>query len=405
MTRIALISDIHFGEFSRTIEFSVPGEPIKDENSGGESLKKCTIELLKREHIEYLCVAGDLTSKGSPQEFSYCEQLLTDIADELGLARDKILLGLGNHDIDWNISNLYKQFDATKPEFPLELVKDKYRKIAAQASLANLESIPYLQNTGPAPFSGVLENDNFVMFILNTGWYCTDNQTFSHGKLDEKQLEWFEKQTNKYKSSTKWKIILMHHHPFSYSYHVPCVDVSMLEEGSQLLEIASRNEIHLILHGHRHHPNAETSMKAGWTKPLTFICAGSFAVNSSHRSGGSIPNTLHIIELTDEIGVLNLYNYQYSPAQGWIPFTVNTPETPLDYKMKFGKIFSKDQIDAAIQNLEPEKELHWDELEECLQFITFKRLNEQIDQQFIDSRKRIGTFPDEVILLEKGVKS
>lgn len=39
MVRIALISDIHFGKLSRTAEFSVPGEKIQDENSGGESLK------------------------------------------------------------------------------------------------------------------------------------------------------------------------------------------------------------------------------------------------------------------------------------------------------------------------------------------------------------------------------
>ena len=40
MTRIALISDIHYGRFSRTAEFSVPGEKIIDENTGGESLKE-----------------------------------------------------------------------------------------------------------------------------------------------------------------------------------------------------------------------------------------------------------------------------------------------------------------------------------------------------------------------------
>ena len=32
MTRIALISDIHYGRFSRTAEFSVPGEKIIDDH-------------------------------------------------------------------------------------------------------------------------------------------------------------------------------------------------------------------------------------------------------------------------------------------------------------------------------------------------------------------------------------
>lgn len=171
MTKIALISDIHFGEFSRTIEFSVPGQPIKDENSGGESLKQCTIELLKKESVDYLCVAGDLTSKGSPQEFVYCEKLLLEIADAIGISKERILLGLGNHDIDWNICKLYSSFTKTTPEFPLDLVRDKYRRIASQASVVNLENIPRYQLPGPAPFSGIFEDDGFIMFVLNTGWY------------------------------------------------------------------------------------------------------------------------------------------------------------------------------------------------------------------------------------------
>jgi len=141
MTRIALISDIHFGQFSRTTEFSVPGERIKDENTGGEPLKESTISLLKNEGITYLCIAGDLTSLGSPQEFVYCEEMILDIAEQLGIQKSNILLGLGNHDIDWNISELFSKFDKSNPEFPLDLVKEKYRKVAASAPLANLNAI------------------------------------------------------------------------------------------------------------------------------------------------------------------------------------------------------------------------------------------------------------------------
>lgn len=141
MTRIALISDIHYGQYSRTAEFSVPGEKIKDENTGGESLKESMVSLLKHKHIEYLCVAGDLTSLGSPQEFFYCEELILDIAHQLDIQEDNILLGLGNHDIDWNITELYTKFDKSNAEFPLEMVKEQYRKVAASASLINLKKL------------------------------------------------------------------------------------------------------------------------------------------------------------------------------------------------------------------------------------------------------------------------
>ena len=69
MVRIAVISDIHFGKFSRTIEFAVPGEGIQDENRGAISLKKGFVNILKDMGLKYLFVCGDLTSIASPQEF------------------------------------------------------------------------------------------------------------------------------------------------------------------------------------------------------------------------------------------------------------------------------------------------------------------------------------------------
>ena len=38
MVRIAILSDIHFGKFSRTKELAVPGEAIQDETSGAAPL-------------------------------------------------------------------------------------------------------------------------------------------------------------------------------------------------------------------------------------------------------------------------------------------------------------------------------------------------------------------------------
>lgn len=400
MTRIALISDIHYGQYSRTVEFSVPGEKIKDENTGGESLKESMISVLKEEGIEYLCVAGDLTSLGSPQEFVYCEELILDIASQLGIQKNNILLGLGNHDIDWNITELYRQFDRSNPDFPLDLVKEQYRKIAASASLINLKGLVAPSKNGPAPFSGIIEKDSFIAFILNTGWCCTKDQASKPGKLDAAQLEWFEKEAENYKNIAKWKLILMHHHPFNYSYPVVCPDYSTLQEGSNFLDIAGKNGFNLVIHGHRHHPRAETKWKTGWDHPMTFVCAGSFAVNASHRSAGSIPNTMHIIELTDEIGTLRLRNYQYS-AKGWIPFLNNCDVTPLDGEMLFGKLFKQEEIDQAIKDLPKNEELLWEGLEECLRFMPYDKLNTRICSELPSSHKMIGRFPDNVILFKK----
>ena len=402
MVSIALISDIHFGQFSRTDEFSVPGEPIKDENAGGISLTESLISVLKENNAQYLCITGDLTSLGSPQEFSHCEETVLSIAEKAGISRDKIILGLGNHDIDWQISDLHLKFKDKPSDFPHDLVKEKYREMAAKASLTNIENIPQAEKTGPAPYCGIVENKDFVMFVLNSGCHCTRDQSFSRGKLDTKQLDWFESTAKEYKADTRWKIVMMHHHPFNYSYPVPGPDASTLEEGSRFLEIAGQNGIRLVLHGHRHHPRAETDLKSSWDYPITFICAGSLAVNSAHRIG-EIPNTIHIIILSEEVGILELISFQFSSAQGWIPIKNNCPETPIDPKMMLGKLFKEEERTQAIEKLsELEGEVAWSSLDDCLRFLTVDNLNRRIKTQLSATHKMIGNFPEDVVLIKKG---
>ncbi len=139
--RIALISDIHFGQLSRTTDFAVPGESITDKNGGGKSLKDSLVDTLKEVNAKYLCIAGDLTSFGSPQEFVYCEKAILSVAEEANICQNRIIIGLGNHDIDWEISEIYNKYKNAPSDFPHDLVRQKYRKIAASASLTNIDGL------------------------------------------------------------------------------------------------------------------------------------------------------------------------------------------------------------------------------------------------------------------------
>lgn len=403
MVRIALISDIHFGKLSRTDEFAVPGEPIQDENQGAYPLKDSLIAILKENQVKYIFVAGDLTSLGSPQEFHYCEQIILNIAEEVGITHDRVFIGLGNHDVDWKITKIHEEYSkSTGADFPIDLIKEKYRLIAANASSHNMSRILQPKEEGPAPFSGMVENDDFIIFILNSGWCCTHDQQFPHGKLTTDQLNWFEENVKNYETDKRWKIVLMHHHPYSYTYPTQGIDISMIEEGSSLLEIAGKNGINLILHGHRHHPKAETTLKNEWKNPITCVCAGSLTVNSNHRNNGEIPNMVHVLELTNEIGALQLYNFQYSPAEGWIPLRNNCPATPMDYKMRFGKLYKPEEIEEAMRKLtKVKKEICWDDLDDCLYYLPINELNNEIERLNADTHKMIGRFPDEVVFFER----
>lgn len=194
MTRVAVLSDIHFGQLSRTDFFAAPGEKIKNNSSGDVPLGEGLITLMNSMKPEYFFVAGDLTSAAEPQEFVFCEKKIMEIADEVGVKKENIICCTGNHDVDWKICNLFKveedRFESV--DMFLEQRREKYQSIASSVAQICMDKIE-LSADGPVPFSGVIEADDFVVFVLNTSLKCGPFQKYSHGELTEKQLLWFEK--------------------------------------------------------------------------------------------------------------------------------------------------------------------------------------------------------------------
>lgn len=404
MLKLALISDIHFGELASTNEFALPDQTVKGETSGAVSMSKSLIQVLKENNVQYLFVCGDLTSRARPQEFHYCAEKILEIADGAGIPVENIVWGIGNHDVDWNITKLADGYKNEKPEIR-ETAGRAYRLLAVSAASHAARQIPMPRETGPIPMTGVVETEAFVAFVLNSALYCTHDQAFSHGKLGEEQLAWFRSTTRKYSADERWKIVLLHHHPHNYAYNTPVVDISTLVDGSEFIEIAAENGIHLVLHGHRHHPRAVTRYETDWDNPITFICAGSLSVNSEHRSQGAIPNTFHILELTDTPGILNLFNYEYSLSEGWRPLSQNRRETPLDDKMKLGRITTTEVVERKISDLGDFNGdtcvLNWEDLDEDLQFKRYAVINDKM-RELLSSKFSIGgKFPELVCLIRK----
>ena len=405
MVRLALISDIHFGDMASSNEFVVPGQTAKGETAGAVSMSESLIQLLEENRVQYLFVCGDLTSRAKPQEFHYCAEKILSIAKGAGIPAENIVWGVGNHDVDWNITKLAEAYKSEQSEIH-EIANQVYRLLAVNAAASAVEQIPMPQEKGPVPMSGIVETKDFVAFVLNSALYCTHDQEFSHGRLGEEQLAWFRSTAPKYTEDRRWKIVLMHHHPHNYAYHTPVADISALEDGSEFVEIAAENGIQLVLHGHRHHPRAVTRHETDWDDPITFICAGSLSVNSDHRSQGAIPNTFHIIELTDTRGVLNLFNFEYSLSEGWRPLSWNRRETPLDAKMKLGRTITAEVVESKIRSLAGFEGdyciLRWEELDEDLQYKRYAVINDKMNELLSPCFTISGKFPDIVCLIRKG---
>ena len=399
--KIALISDIHFGKDSKTKEFSVPFEKIEDETAGAVSLEQGVINLLKQYSVEYLFIAGDLTSQGSPQEYFYCEKKILEIANTCGIPQNNIVCCFGNHDIDWNISNLYELHckDANLDKNDIQIIKNGYKQISAFAPYVNLKKLRKHNETLSIPNVYVQLSPSFIVFVLNTSWDCGPGQEISHGNLSINQIKWFENEAKKYSNDNRYKIVLMHHHPFQYPYPVHYFDSSEIEDGAEFLNVVAKYGINLILHGHRHHPITKTLQLDGSSTPTVFLCAGSLSANSKLLN--EVPNTIHIIDLDADKKVIDLYNYEYSIAEGWVPVK-QAKVKPLDDKMHLGKIISDKELDELVMNCvkSSRRIWKWQDLPEEVHFRLYSDVNDSF-KKAIDNAGyiMIGTFPDHVAIV------
>lgn len=406
MTRIALLSDIHFGKFSRTNDFIVPGENPISNAHGEKSLKEELISRLKAEKVEFIIITGDLTSVGSPSEFNYCRLAIDEIAKKAGVSSKKVIISLGNHDIDWSISSLSSNHNNIQEHIQTEIAEN-YLSIAGSVANHWLPSMNNYKYKGPAPFTGVIENNDIIFFVLNSGWMCSQDLAQRQGKLADKQCDWLSKILIKYKDSQKWKILILHHHPFNYPYPKPTPDHSVLMEGPELSELIGKNGVNIVCHGHRHHPRVKTELENGWVNPITFISSGSLSVNVEHRTE-DIPNLFHVIELDNDKSFY-LRSYRFNSMDGWTKLPQNNSHTPLDFEMFFHKPFIESDVQKSLEEIcllsdnDNSKILaSWKDLPKELKSIKLDELNRLLGLECSkNNMRKYGNFPNDEVLLLK----
>lgn len=71
--------------------------------------------------------------------------------------------------------------------------------------------------------------------------------------------------------------------------------------------------------------------------------------------------------------------------------------------MKVGKIYSKNEIVATIENYKnlENQILQWENLNECLQFMPYNKLNNFFEEILRPTHNVVGKFPEQVVLLKK----
>lgn len=401
-----VLSDLHFGDLSVSEDFAPSDKRPSGIMSGAVSMKESLVEIAGREDIDAILVSGDLTSKGSPQEFVGCISTLTEIARHLNVSPSNVIYTYGNHDVDWEITKI-------PIESASETLKKLYQKVGASVGDVVLSGFGY-KDKGPVPGCGLVENDTFRIYVMNSGYYCAHDQSYKHGKLGKEQREWMERHLGHAPDNDKWHILLLHHHPFNYCYPFEVEDISCLEEGAFLMDLIGKSGVDFVCHGHRHHPMLFTEMRSGWISPVTMLCAGSLAVNEQYRCKGEIPNLFHIVNLEKRLenkaAVGRVKTFQYSSAVGWRQVHYDD-RVPLDAEQKFAEAYDRSRqesdiapvIESIIETAGKDVfELpKYEDLPLSLQCMPIHKLNEMLQASLFTQEQKYmicGQYPDLVMV-------
>jgi hypothetical protein len=398
-----VLSDIHFGRYAASGEFAPHGTAI-NEIANAVSIRESLIATATHFRPNAILAPGDLTSIATPAEFTGAVALINQIADGCSISREDIFCTFGNHDANWRISKL----GAADEKFPADA---GYGRVATEIGGM------YASNTGhrlhgPLPGTGLFQRTEYDLLVLNSGYFCAHDQAFPHGKLGADQLNWVKQILNKWEASERWKIVMLHHHPFNYPYPTLGPDVSTLEEGPDLLEAIGKAGVDLVCHGHRHHPKLCTRTENGWDHPVTFLCAGSVGVTEQQRNNGDIPNLFHVVSFLgrDNLGsaIGQIDTFRYTAGDGWIR-SRRSAAVPLDSPQIFGSCATADQCKKDANNCVviaakslPAQLPKFQDLPITLQCMPWSDLKKLI----IDAAKSLGCnvfgdYPADVIIVPK----
>lgn len=401
-----VLSDIHFGEFAYVPELACANALPKNIVRNAVHLIDSLIEnvLGMAQKPTGILVPGDLTSIAAPSEFTGCVKTVNQIAERLSIDKKRVFFTFGNHDTNWRIAGLGKGVDGFSPDEAYETIAGQVGGLHAQNSEVN--------DPGPVIGSGVFIRDDCVLFLLNSGHACIEAQRYPHGQLGLEQLNWVDGMLKQHVNRNKWNIMVVHHHPFNYPFPTPVEDISNIQEGAELVDLAGKYGIDVICHGHRHHPKIFTEHKTAWAHPITFLCAGSVAVNEHHRMRGEIPNLFHILHLERRLdsgaAFGTVISYRYRSAEGWQYVSNDAKYTPIDPIQRFGVLSNElefrrlivETITKALNSTDGVSNLpEFETLPIELQCCAILKLNDTFKTEAkLQGLKFLGCYPEETFI-------
>ncbi len=291
------ISDLHISRNSHRFRLRWKNNwETADLNSGTQSLVQLLFEDLQSLNlvglVDALVISGDVVERGTDEEFENAEVVIRELLSALRIPEKRLSLIAGNHDVLWP--------DADNPtrdvsRVPYEKFAKKFGRSALDASLMTV-----ISQSGKSQLRILELDSNRVEGPDASGiGFVSDDALVEAARL--LNLKSPKKKGKEVVNRYTWMSV--HHHVFPATPlpidQAKKAKVSVLGNATELLNLANRSKVELVLHGHEHQPSVTVARRWSIDKgyqlaPITTVGAGSFGA-ATKLLGPISRNQYHII--------------------------------------------------------------------------------------------------------------
>lgn len=347
--RILVVSDLHVGEGAVCTDLSTGTSSNAVKHNFLEELKF----LAHNENLkaDYLLIAGDITNRAKPEEFSLAAKKIKEIASFFSIIEEKnILFVPGNHDSNWFEEE--RVLTSGTPNVNIA-IKEKYRFIQHEPLFDTI-----LRNADygcfyNAPYFAIWNLEKINIIGINTSVFDHYNKKPHHGTVRHEDIKHLDRMLTKLNisNSNKFNLVMLHHHPIQQP-DLPFSDAdhSILQNSSNLMDVLFKNRVNFIIHGHKHIPTLGNHSN-DYNHPITILCSGSFSARLDDRYFQGVPNMIHLIEIEDKCKTHKtikgfVKSWEHNTGHGW---ERDRSKNGIGYIEFFGNAMSRFDIESLIK--------------------------------------------------------
>lgn len=310
--KLAIISDLHVGEKARSLDLCIAG--TSPDMLPNEKFRERFLEFVSSNSLraDYLVIPGDITNKAQPEEFDVALEVIGEIASELGIGTERLIFVPGNHDVDWTVLNGVGPIHRTRLKQRYDPFRDSFgEKLRDATSLTN------------PPYYEIFREGKVLFLLYNSANHDGPSTGLNHGKIDLDHLAEIRKSLDKIERiEGEVRIFVTHHHLSQYPELVAkWLDVSLMQNATELHKVLDEFDFDFAIHGHKHFPHFNIlSMNTG--KHIPYLGAGTFCRQIETELAGHISNQFHMVTIEGRDSKSNncvgqLQSWAYFPVSGW----------------------------------------------------------------------------------------